>query len=844
MGITHRPIPALLAVWAGLTIGLLAGSQPAMAAGKWKFESTFGKEGLGNGEFQTPTNAAVQQSTGDLFIADQGNMRVQIFDPKGKYLAQIDGTEAPRPPGGFGEIASVAVAPSGDVYVVDHTQRVVDKFKPKGATPEAGYEYLCRLTGPEVGCVEEGTPEFIEPSTVAVDAGGNVYVGQGGGGGGPVEEFDAEGNYLAALGPSIPFTSDVAVNASGSAVYVADLKGGVTKLSVQPNSHKFLGENVLAKESEEALAVAVDQSTGNVFVDSSRSVGGGVKEYEEEATGRPGEEPLELFGSKKSEIGEESLGIAYSSHGGGAVYVTGLGNHVHIFVPETAGSRPEVTCTAPGSLGAREATLNCTIEPKEGEPALWHFEYKEAGTATWTKTTGGEVTSAGEVKETIVGLKPETRYIYRVVASGVTLKKEITSAQVGFRTTIAVGQCKASGITGESATLQASLAPSVKTDYEFEYIDDLAYAAAVQAHDPNPYAEGARTPQPPGQLPGGSGEVTPTAAAGGLEPNTAYDCRLVATEEGQAPTAGANGTFKTPLVAPTVNDKSPTASVTRKTATLTGTINPENSGTKYHFVYVEAARYAPGGPNPYAAGGSTESASAGSGFGDETVQSQVGGLTAGTTYDYALVASNEADETSPVVGQNHEFITASLTPPIVGLAEVTGVTQTAATVLDTVDPAGLPTNYEFALGEEEGSGGEVRYNYSHPTTFGQVVPGHEAIEVHLEGLAPGTTYHYRILATNEDGPGSVELTFTTPAVASPIAQPIALALLPIPAIAFPTEPGSVVTKTKTKTLTRAQKLANALKACTKKPRRQRAACVAQAHRKYGKVKAKKQGKGK
>jgi hypothetical protein len=58
----------------------------------------------------------------------------------------------------------------------------------------------------------------------------------------------------------------------------------------------------------------------------------------------------------------------------------------------------------------------------------------------------------------------------------------------------------------------------------------------------------------------------------------------------------------------------------------------------------------------------------------------------------------------------------------------------------------------------------------------------------LEDLQPGTTYYYRLVATNADGTtyGEDE-TFTTPGYLSPIIQPATPPLLAIPAIAFPKE---------------------------------------------------------
>jgi hypothetical protein len=51
-------------------------------------------------------------------------------------------------------------------------------------------------------------------------------------------------------------------------------------------------------------------------------------------------------------------------------------------------------------------------------------------------------------------------------------------------------------------------------------------------------------------------------------------------------------------------------------------------------------------------------------------------------------------------------------------------------------------------------------------------------------------------------------------------------------------PGPQAPTTKLKSLTNAQKLANALKACKRKPKRQRADCAKQARKQYGKATSK------
>ena len=48
-----------------------------------KFEASFGKEGAGPGEFNIPFRDAVQESTGDVFVLDFGNRRVEVLEPTG-----------------------------------------------------------------------------------------------------------------------------------------------------------------------------------------------------------------------------------------------------------------------------------------------------------------------------------------------------------------------------------------------------------------------------------------------------------------------------------------------------------------------------------------------------------------------------------------------------------------------------------------------------------------------------------------------------------------------------------------------------------------------------------------
>src|SRR5215208_7400461 len=84
-------------------------------------------------------------------------------------------------------------------------------------------------------------------------------------------------------------------------------------------------------------------------------------------------------------------------------------------------------------------------------------------------------------------------------------------------------------------------------------------------------------------------------------------------------------------------------------------------------------------------------------------------------------------------------------PPTATTGAASGVTRSTATLNGTVDPRGSSVRWHFEYGTTTAygltSGGE-------DTGDGD---GDVPVAAGLEGLSPGTTYHYRLIATNADG---------------------------------------------------------------------------------------------
>ena len=167
--------------------------------------SHFGSQGSAAGAFVTPVGVAVDQTTGDVYVADSGNARVQKFDANGTFIAAwgwgvTDGMAqsevctsaclagiAGSGAGQFSNPTSIAVdssggSSSGDVYVGDAGNNVVLKFDSNG-------NYLATIDG-------STTPQgpFVVVAGVAVDQIGHLWTADGNTDN--ITEFDETGTFV------------------------------------------------------------------------------------------------------------------------------------------------------------------------------------------------------------------------------------------------------------------------------------------------------------------------------------------------------------------------------------------------------------------------------------------------------------------------------------------------------------------------------------------------------------------------------------------------------------------------------------------------------------------------
>ncbi len=127
-----------------------------------RFVKSFGKFGAGPGEFRNAHDIAMD-GEGRLFVADRGNMRVQILDQDGKFLGEWKQFSRP----------SAVYIRDGMLYVGDSESN--------GVAPHPGWKRGIRIGGLKDGNVVYRIPDPQElkgtsgPEGLAVDAKGNVY---------------------------------------------------------------------------------------------------------------------------------------------------------------------------------------------------------------------------------------------------------------------------------------------------------------------------------------------------------------------------------------------------------------------------------------------------------------------------------------------------------------------------------------------------------------------------------------------------------------------------------------------------------------------------------------------
>lgn len=227
-------------------------------------------------------------------------------------------------------------------------------------------------------------------------------------------------------------------------------------------------------------------------------------------------------------------------------------------------------------------------------------------------------------------------------------------------------------------------------------------------------------------------------------------------DTGPGAAGGAPPTFDVfgpDITIPDVAVTEPVSGLTPYSATLNGMVNPDEAGeATCEFEYGTSTSY-----------GRRATCTQRVPQGNAAVavrSASVSGLSPDTTYHYRLDATNIANG-STNIGEGTDDLGTFTTPgPGLHGESVSEVTAESVTFQATIDPHGTPTSSYFQYGASNAYGKSIPA--APGLSLGSGEGDVEAPLQHVQGLAAGTVYHYRVVAVQggEVFPGP-DQTFTT-----------------------------------------------------------------------------------
>jgi len=523
-----RPGRLLFAVLlAALAVGVVFAPSLASAGQTRVFVETFGS--AAQPTFEEPDAVAVDQGTGEVYVADSETQTLSRFNANGtpsNFSALGTNVIGGFSFNGFTLVTQIAIDESGpgsptdgNIYVTQSDEGRIEIFAPSGSP-------VGQLTATDAN-------PLTTPCGVAVAGNGDVLVGEWG----PrneIHKFEPVANppvnadytesFPLGSGPLDGGPCSLALGTGSSAgfLFANVVQEGVAKVDADNGALQYVVDPAVGNS-----AVAFDSSSGDVLVTGNLLP---IREYD-------------ASGSQPTAIASFGGGEAIAVDGGSERLYVGSGDQLLVYSPLVP--IPAVVTGSATILGLTSARVHGTVTPDGAPIDECFFEYgttmSYGQTAPCAQLPGdlGSGDSPVPVHADLGGLAQETRYHYRLVASNAIAPAE-RGADRTFKTpskpTI-VGQW-AQDVVFTEATLRAKINPeSLDSTYRFEWGPDPSYGNVTVEK----------------VLEGGDQDRTVSLFLDGLEPGATYHWRVVAENE-IGITVGPDRAFTTYRPGPAATD--------------------------------------------------------------------------------------------------------------------------------------------------------------------------------------------------------------------------------------------------------------------------------------------------
>ncbi len=709
----------------------------------------FGTTGALGGQLATPRGVAVNQTNGNVYVADSNNNRVSVFNSSGTFLRAFGQDVVESGPDNNGTGYEICVAVNGDVC-------------------KAGIS-----TASTGGAMQA-------PQGVAIDSAGNVYVSEQNTM--RVQKFDSEGHFLLAFGQDVVESGpDNSPAASASQTLTVTANGGKYKLKFGGKETAELEFNSSAAAIQTALTGLSSIGSGNVTVSETGSqiykitFGGSLANTPEPlitTESGPGEP---LVNGIAGVVNTTTGATGFETCAGGDVCKTGVTgetggafkssfNGYLATAPTGAPNAGNVLVADPSNLRVQEYT------PAGAFVRAFGFDIVKAGPDN--NGTGFEVcnASAGDACKIGVTGAGSGQFVNSVNRVAEDAEGNIYTVESGANFRVQKFTLPSNVITPQGNFSEANTKGTATTNTPTDVAIDpqTKDVLVVKA-----FAAGA-TPNCPGTGVASVAErrVLELTQAGTLEA-THMTCAGINAVNGLAMRSSASTgdvyipstttesrlyVLNTPLIAPTATFQGITG-VGAHEATVSGFVNPNGPAslpyglnTSYYFAYKRSA------DSSFSKVPVTPS-EIGRGTTNKLVSRLLPGLEANTSYDVKLIAEKPFG-TGFSETALFSFTTPAVAPEIsVPTASAADPSGTKAMLFGFITPNSQATTYRFEYGTTESYGTTV------PALGGSAGSGAVSVPASqpLTGLQPGTTYHFRLRASNATGAvASPDETFTTP----------------------------------------------------------------------------------